>query len=125
MVIKTRGHTDMDEKKCRRCWLEAEDNQQILCKCKGNRKMIQERDSRLVNKITKELKINNPGSKVQIERTCQRDTELVKPDITVVNEDGHCVIIEVTCPYESSFEYFQQRKTDKEKKYQSLINNKL
>ena len=80
----------------------------------------------MVNKIGKELKNNFPGSKIQIEHSWRRETELVKPDITVTDEkESHCVIIEVTCPYESSKEYLHQRKLEKEKEYRSLIPEEL
>ena len=47
---------------------------------------VNERRNRLVNKIGKELKNNFPGSKIQIEHTGRRETELVKPDISVTDE---------------------------------------
>lgn len=91
-----------------------------------NNKLIQEPHNRLVNKIGKELKNNFLESKVQIQQTWFRGTELVKPDITVIDEtQSHCIITEVTCPYETSKEYLSQRKIEKEKKYRSLIPREL
>lgn len=50
----------------------------------------------------------------------------MKPDITIVNEDEkHCVVVELTCPYEISKEYLKQRKEDKVKKYKSLVTDEL
>ena len=40
----------------------------------------------MVNKIGKELKSNFPENKIQIECTWCRGTELIKPDITVIDE---------------------------------------
>lgn len=69
----------------------------------------------LVNKIGKELKQNNPQAKIQIERTWRKGTELIKPDITMMDEEKkHCTVIEITCPFEISTKYMQQRKEDKE-----------
>ena len=91
-----------------------------------NTKLIQERHDRLVNEIGKVLKNNFLENKIQIERTWHSWTELVKPDITVIDEkESHCVIIEVTCPYGSNKEYLHQRKLEKEKKYCSLIAEEL
>ena len=47
-----------------------------------NKKLIQEQHNRLVNKIGKELKYKLSKTKVQIEQTWCRGTELIKPDIT-------------------------------------------
>ena len=116
MINKTRGRSDMEEKRCRQCCSETEDGQHILSKCELNRKLIQERHDRLVNEIGKELKIKYPNRKVQGERTWRRGAGLIKPDITTVDENGHCIIIELTCPCESIVEYLQQRKVEKERK---------
>ena len=57
---------------------------------------------------------------MQIERTWRKGTELIKPDVTGIDEcKGHCVIAGLTCPNESSKEYLQQRK------YRSLILDRL
>ena len=39
--------------------------------------------------------------------------------------EKHCTIIEVTCPYETSQEYLMQRRIEKERKYHSLIRDEL
>ena len=124
-INKTRGRTDMEEKKCRKCHLKIEDDQHILSTCEYNKKLIQERHNRLVDKIGKELKSKYLNGKIQLERSWQLGTELVKPDITTVDENGHCILIEVTCPYETSTEYLRQRKTEKEQKYRYLIKDEL
>ena len=88
---------DMEEKRCRRCRSEIEDDQHILSACIINNKLIQERHNRLVNKIGKELKNNLPDSIIQIERTWRRGTELVKLDITLIDKSrNHWAIVEVT-----------------------------
>ena len=57
----------------------------------------------LVNKIGKELKRNNPQAKIQIERTWQKGTELIKPDITMMDEEKkHCTVIEITSHLKSA-----------------------
>lgn len=53
---------------------------------------------------------------MQIERSWGLGTELVKWNITAANENSHCLIIEVTCPYKTSVEYLWQRKIEKERK---------
>lgn len=117
---------DMEEKRCRRCRSEIEDDQHILSACIINNKLIQERHNRLVNKIGKELKNNLPDSTIQIERTWRRGTELVKLDITLIDKSrNHWAIVEVTWPYETSKEYLTQRKIEKERKYCALIPGEL
>ena len=115
----------MEEKCCHQCHCEIEDDQHILLKLKFNKKMIQERHNRLVNKIGKELKIKNLIRKIQIDRTWRQGIELVKPDIAMVDEAGYCMIIEVTCPYKCNKVCLQQRKLEKERKYRSLITDEL
>ena len=101
----------MEEKRCRRCRAEIEDDQHILSACIINNKLIQERHNQIVKKIDKELKKNFPQNKVQIECIWRSGTDLVKSDITMIDETrSHCTIIEITCPYETNKEYLRQRK---------------
>lgn len=37
-------------------------------------------------------------------------------------KDGHCYIVEVTCPYESSMDYPEQRVRDKTSRYKPLLH---
>lgn len=47
---------------------------------------------------------------------------MVKPDITM-GDRGHCYIIELTCPYETSIAYLDQRAQDKMNKYKPLFKD--
>ena len=74
-INKTRGRTDMEEKKCRQCHLEIENDQHIPSTCEYNKKLIQERHNWLVHKIGKELKSKYPNRKIQLERSWRLGTE--------------------------------------------------
>ena len=54
----------------------------------------------------------------------RKGREIVKPDITMV-KDGHCTIIEMTCPYEASMDYLQQREEENVSKCIALIQGEL
>ena len=75
-----------------------------------------------MSKIAKELKTNYSSAKVWIDRHWGLDLQLLKPDITMTNE-GRCYIIEVTCPYETSLNYLQQRAHNRAEKYKPLLKN--
>ena len=103
-----------------------EDDQHILSVCTMNKKLIQEQHNRLVNEIDKKLKDKFPETKVQIEQSWRRGTKLIKPDVATIYENkGHCVIVKLTCPYDLNKDYFQQRRSEKEKKYRSLTLGEL
>ena len=120
-VNKTRGNPDLTAKRCK-CRKSIEDDAHILNSCELNHKLIIKRHDHLVSKIAKELKREHPTAAVWIERHWRQVLLLVKPDITMINE-RHCVIIELTCPYESSIEYLDQRAQDKVTKYQPLVQD--
>ena len=100
----------MSLKQCK-CRKAIEDNSHIVNSCEYNHKLITLRHDHLVGKIAKELKRSHKEAEILVERHWQQDLQLVKPDITLV-KDGHSKIIEVTCRYESSIEYLEQRPRD-------------
>ena len=75
-----------------------------------------------MNKIVKELKQGNSTATVCIERHWRQDLQLVKPGITMIDK-GHCYIIELTCPYETSIGYLGRRGQDKPVKYKALLKD--
>lgn len=83
-----------------KCKKAVEDDSCILNSCKHNHKLIFLRHDYLVGKIAKELKLYHDTADIWVERHSQQDLQLVKPEIAMV-KDEHCIIIEVTCPYES------------------------
>ena len=121
---KTRGETEILKRKCRQCKTEIEDDHHILNKCRANEGLITKRHDYLVKKIAKELQKKDKANKVWLERSWRKGREIVRPDITVV-KDGHCQIIEITCPYEVSREYLQSQGEEKNNKYKGLIQNEL
>ena len=120
-VNKTRGNPDLTAKRCK-CRKSIEDDAHVLNSCELNHKLIIKRHDHLVSKIAKQLKREHPTAAVWIERHWRRGLQLVKPDITMINE-RHCIIIEFTCPYESSIKYLYQRAQDKVNKYQPLLQD--
>ena len=119
-VNKTQGNPDMNIKKYQ-CRNNIEDDAHILNSCELNHKLITLRQNdHLVSKIAKELKTNYSSTEVWIGRHWRLDLQLLKPDITMTIE-GHCYIIEVTCPYETSLN--QQRARNKFEKYKPLLKD--
>ena len=51
-------------------------------------------------------------------------TELMRPDITMVNDDK-VSITEVTLTYETSEEYLERRRSEKKTKYKPLVEEEL
>lgn len=91
-----------------------------MASCTNNKDLITKRHDAVVRKIAKELAKNRPEAKVWKERSWRHGTELLRPDITII-EGSKATIIEVTIPYETSKEYLQQRRLDKQKKYERLM----
>ena len=121
MINKTRRRENLDEKRCKRCRSGAtEDDAHILALCKYNKDLITERHDYVTKKIAKELLRNRPTVKIWKERSWRTGSEILRPDITMVDGDN-CTIIEVTIPYETSEEYINQRKRQKVEKYEQLI----
>ena len=119
-VNKTQGNPDMNIKKYQ-CRNNIEDDAHILNSCELNHKLITLRQNdHLVSKIARELKTNYSSTEVWIGRHWRLDLQLLKPDITMTIE-GHCYIIEVTCPYETSLN--QQRARNKFEKYKPLLKD--
>ena len=110
----------MSVKQCK-CKNSIEDDAHILDSSKSNHKLITLRHDHLVAKITKELKKSQNSAEIWIDRHWRSDLQLVKPDITML-KDGHCYIVEVTCPYESSMDYPEQRVRDKTSRYKPLLH---
>lgn len=106
-INKTRGNPNLLSKRCK-CGKSIEDNAHILISCELNHKLIIKRHDHLLNEIAKEIKLGDPTATVCIERRWRQELQLVKPDITLIDK-GHCYIIELTCPYEISIEYRDQR----------------
>ena len=90
--------------------------------CELNQKLIIQRHDHLKGKIPKKLKRGNPTETVWIERHWRQELQLVKPDITMIDK-GHCSIIKLTCPYETSIAYLDQRAQDKVVKYKPLLKD--
>ena len=84
-VNKTRGNPDLTAKRCK-CRKSIEDDAHILNSCEFNHKLIIKRHDHLVSKIAKELKREHPTAAVWIERQWRQGLQLVKPDITMINE---------------------------------------
>ena len=122
---KTRGEPDVRRRRCRKCNEELEDDQHILNKCKLNEGLMTRRHDHLVKKIGKELRRSNSNGKIWIERAWRNGREIVRPDLTIVDENRHCTVIEVTCPYEISKKYLQQREEEKRAKYKRLVQHEL
>lgn len=95
-VNKATSNPDLLVKRCT-CGKSIDDDTHILNIYELNHKLIIQRQNRLVNKITKELKRANPSASIWIERHWRQDWQLTKPDINMIKE-GHCKITELTCP---------------------------
>ena len=78
----------------------------ILARCTFNKNLITKRHDHLVQKIAKELKKTHPNASIWCERSWRSGTELMRPDITMVNGEK-VSIIEVPLPYETSEEYLE------------------
>ena len=120
-INKTRGNPNLLSKRCK-CGKSIEDDAHILISCELNHKLIIKRHDHLVNEIAKEIKRGDPTATVCIERHWRQELELVKPDMTLIDK-GHCYIIELTCPYETSIEYLDQRAQDKVVKCKPLLKD--
>ena len=105
-----------------KCRNNIENDAHILNSCELNHKSVTLRHNHLVSKIAKELKTNYSSAKVWIDRHWGLDLQLLKPDITRTDE-GHCYIIEITCPYETSLNYLQQRAHYKLEKYKPPLKD--
>ena len=124
-VNKTRGNQDRRAKICTRCKKnEVEDDGHILARCTYGKDLITKRHDYVSKKIAKELVNQHPTARVWPERSWRLNTQLLQPDITMVDGDK-CYIIEITIPYENSEQYLQQRRTEKIDKYKQLINEEL
>ena len=121
-INKTRGNADISVKRCK-CGKFIEYYAHILNNCELNHQLIVKRCNHLVGKIAKELKHSHETASVWIEQHWWQDLQLVKPDITMV-VDGHCKIIELTCPYKTGNNYLDQRAQDKVHKYKLLLKKK-
>ena len=121
MINKTRGRGNLDEKRCKRCRSgAAEDDVHILASCKYNKDLITKHHDYVTKKIAKEILRNRPTAKIWRERSWRTGSEILRPDITMVDGDN-CTIIDVTIPYERSEEYINQRRRQKVEKYEQLI----
>lgn len=124
-VNKTRGNPDRRAKICTRCKRnEIEDDSHILSRCTYGKDLITKRHDYVAKKIAKELVNLHPTARVWRERSWRLNTQLLRPDITMIDGDK-CFIIEITIPYEGSQEYLQQRRQEKIAKYEPLIKEEL
>ena len=120
-INKTRGIKDLRVKRCSRCRsMKIEDDAHILFACTFNKELITKHNDYVVKKLTKELEINHSDANIWRERSWRHGTEILRPDITLVEGDD-VSIIEVTIPYEKSNAYLEQRRQDKIKKYEPLL----
>lgn len=99
-------------------------NQHILNKCMFNEGLMIKRHDHLVQKIGKKLRKVNINRKIWIECAWRSGCELLRPDITMVDEKNHYTIIEVTCQYEISKKYLQQWE-EKIAKHKRLIQHEV
>ena len=124
-INKTRGIQDRQLKICKRCNSgEVEDDVHILARCTFNKNLITKRHDHLVHKIAKELKNTHPEANIWCERSWRSGTELMRPDIAMVNREK-VSIVEVTLPYETSEEYLEKRRSEKKAKYKRLVEEEL
>ena len=120
-INKTRGIKELNVKRCSRCRsMKIEDDAHILSACTFNKELITKRHDYVVKKLTKELKINHPDANIWRERSWRHGTEILRPDIALVEGDN-VSIIQVTIPYEKSNTYLEQRRQDKIRKYEPLL----
>ena len=118
---KTRGNLDLLVKQCK-CGKSIEDDAHIINNCELNHNLIIKRHDHLVNKMAKELKREHSSATIWVERHWRINLQLVKPDITMIDR-GHCYIIELMCPYETSMKYLDQQVQDKVEKYKPLLKD--
>ena len=109
----TPNQIDKMRRRCRQCHEELEDDQHILNKCKLNEGLMTMRHDHLVKKIGKALRRSNSNRKIWIELGWRNGREIVRPDLTMMDENQHCMVIEVTCPYEISNEYLHSSEKTK------------
>ena len=113
VVIFIQTVPNMQLKKCTKCNNnQIEGDGHILSTCTINHGLISKRYDFLVNKLAKELVKSHPHAKDFRKRGWRSVTELLRPDITFI-ENKQCKIIEVTIPYEVNNSYLQQRKMEK------------
>ena len=96
----------------------------ILARCTFNKNLITKRHDHLVHKIAKELRNTHPEANIWCERSWRSGTELMRPDIAMVNGEK-VSIVEVTLPYEISEEYLEKLRSEKKAKYQRLVEEEL
>ena len=70
--------------------------------------------------MAKEIQNKHPNARIWRERSWRMSTELLRPDITMV-KDNKVFKTEVTILYEKNSEYIEQRRPDKIKKYNQLL----
>ena len=122
---KIRGIRDRQLKICKRCNSgEVEDDMHILARCTFNKNLITKRHDHLVHKIAKELRNTHPEANIWCERSWRSGTELMRPDITMVNGEK-LSIVEVTLPYEISEGYLEKWRSEKKAKYKRLVEEEL
>lgn len=72
----------------------------VLATCTFNKGLITKRHDYTINKIAKELAKRHPNAKVWEERSWRSGTELLRLDITMV-QDKKASIVEIKIPYET------------------------
>ena len=111
----------MNIKKCKRHRQnKIEDDAHILAACNHNKNLITKQHDYVVKKITKQFISNHQNTRVWRERSWTMGMELLRQDITMVKDD-EVIIVEVTIPYETSNQYLEQRRQDKIRKYEKLL----
>lgn len=83
---------------------KTEDDQHILSARPWNKGLNSKQHDFIVNKISKELIKTQPQAKVFRERAWRLGTELLRPDISLM-QDNQYKIIQVTIPYVISNSY--------------------
>ena len=83
--------------------------------------LISKRHGYVVKKIAKELRKKDDNGTIWVERAWRYGRELWRPYITIIR-DNHFTLVEVTCPYETSIRYLNQRSEKKKQKYDQLIS---
>ena len=118
---KTRDIPDRRVKVCTRCWMDQlEDDGHILSTSKFNKDLITKQHDDALKKIAKELTKSHPNARTWRERSWRSGTELLRPDMTMV-EEGAVKIIEIILPYGKSEKHLEQRRTEKSEKYSQLL----
>lgn len=100
---------------------QVEDYGHILSSCMFNKDLIIKQHGYVVKTVAKELMETHPNAKIWTERSWRSGTELLRPDVTMV-EGEEARIIEITLPYERSEEYLKQRRKDKSEKFLQLLS---